>query len=190
MQDYIVHFVDAARYGLIPFLVILVVNLVTVAAMVGLGRLVGLPQNDVRMFDVLMLSACFGAIGIGIGLFLGGSRDPVVSSVVPALLTFLAAFGIYQFGKESYQPWRPVLPIALFSLILCTVCAAAFGASHRNTYLKSLRDYEEWKINYERVQIPLEYKKLEKELGLAPEKDKLAPEKNKSEKDKLAPEKK
>lgn len=158
MKEWLGHFEAVALYALAPLVVLSILNLVVAGAIAWIAKL--------RLADALMLGLSFGGIGIAVGLLVGLSRDSVVGAVVPALLTFVSTFAVYQFGKDSYQKWRPVLPVALFCLVLGTICAAAFGASERNSFVERTRRYEEWRIQYEKVEIPTRARLLEKEFSL------------------------
>lgn len=157
---------DALTYGVGPFLLIVSICLI-IAAPFSIGGKFKLPP-------LMILAFSFSSLGTGIGLFIGGSRDSVVSTVVPALLTFISAFTVYQFEKSERPEFRNVLPIALAMLVLSTVFGASFAASLRGEYVQAERRYEEWRLNYETVELPLRLAQLRRDLGLAAE---PAPEK-------------
>jgi hypothetical protein len=159
--EYFAHFEVMLLYGIIPILLISTLNLVISASLSSF--------SSINTRESIMIGISFGAIGAAVGLLLGGSQDGVVGTVIPALLTFISSFAVYQFGQEAYSQWRPILPIALLTLVFSTVCGATFGASLRNSFLENGRKYDQWKTEYERVKLPIEKKKLEKQLGFTPE---------------------
>jgi hypothetical protein len=155
------HFLAVIFYGIIPFAVFSALNFLIASLFAR--------RYQIDLADARLLGLSFGAIGIAAGLFVGASRESVVGTVVPALLTFMSGFAVYQFGKESYERWRPALPVALVCLVIGAICAATFGASQRNHYIESQRRYEEWKMQYEKLELPLRVRQLEKQLGLTPD---------------------
>jgi hypothetical protein len=164
--EWIGHFKAVGLYAIAPLVALSIVNLIVASLIAYYARI------DLSSSQLFGLS--FGGIGIAVGLLMGFSRDSVVGAVLPALLTFLSTFAVYQFGKSAYQRWRPVLPVALFCLVFGTICGAVFGASERNSYVEHQRRYEEWRIQYEKVEIPTRAKLLAKQLGLTEEKPKAA----------------
>jgi hypothetical protein len=169
MREWIGHFQAVALFAIAPLIVFSILNLIAARALAWYA--------GIRPADALLYGLSFGGIGIVVGLMVGLSRDSVVGAVIPALLTFLSGFTVYQFGKTSYQRWRPVLPVALFCLMLGTICAAVFGASERNSFVEHTRRYDEWRIQYEKIEIPMRARLLEKQLGLPSEKPKEPAEK-------------
>jgi len=162
MREWIGHFEAVLLYGIAPLVIFSALNSLVIG---GLAR-----SSRIAMRDAQILGLSFGGIGIAVGLLTGLSRDSVVGAVIPALLTFLSTFAVYQFGKDAYQNWRPMLPIALFCLVFGTICAAVFGASERNSFVDRTRRYEEWRLQYEKVQLPIRRKQLEHQLNLPPPK--------------------
>jgi hypothetical protein len=160
-DEWLGHFEAVALYAVAPILAFSLLNLIVALSLARLAK--------IRAADAILYGLSFGGIGIVVGLMVGLSRDNVVAAVVPALLTFLSGFTVYQFGKDSFRRWRPVLPVALFCLMLGTICAAVFGASERNTFVDRTRKYEEWRIQYEKVEIPTQLRVLQKQLGLPAE---------------------
>lgn len=162
MHDLIGHFKATLYYGIVPVAVFSILNFLVAWLIAHFG--------SIAKREACIYGLSFGAIGIAVGLLTGLSRESVVGAVVPALLTFLSGFAVYEFGKSSYQELRPVLPIALVCLILGTICAAVFGASERNSYNQRVHRYEEWRLNYEKVELPIRREQLEQQLKLTPEK--------------------
>jgi hypothetical protein len=154
-------FVSALLHGIAPFIAIAIVNFLAATLIAWFAG------EDAT--DAQLLGVAFGGIGAAVGLFMGASRDSVVGTVVPALLTLLSSVAVYQFGADAYRRWRPVLPIALFCLVLGAVGAGAFGASERERSIDRSHEYDEWRVQYEKLQIPLQLKKLERDLGLLPD---------------------
>lgn len=158
MKEWLGHFEAIALYALAPLIALSILNAAVASIIARLAKL--------KVGDTLLLGLSFGSIGIAAGLMVGLSRDSVVGAVLPALLTFISTFAVYQFGKDAYQKWRPILPVAILCLVIGTLCAAAFGASERNSFVEHNRRYDEWRIQYEKLEIPLRVRVLEKELGL------------------------
>jgi hypothetical protein len=102
------------------------------------------------------LIAAFGAVGGVLGFAGGNSREPVVGTLLSALLTFLAGLLTYLFSREELSQWRPVIPYCIIVLLL----NALFGLSAGSTYRGKFDDYqEELKkrlLRYERVELEVE----------------------------------
>jgi hypothetical protein len=158
MKEWLGHFEAVALYALAPLFVFSFMNAVVAYFVAVFAKL--------KLGDTVLLCLSFVSIGIATGLMVGLSRDSVVGAVLPALLTFVSSFAVYQFGKDAYQKWRPILPTAIFCLVLGTLCAAAFGASERNSFVEKNRRYEEWRIQYEKLEIPIQARILEKKFNL------------------------
>jgi hypothetical protein len=160
MSEYWGYFAATFWYGILPLISFSFLNLVCAYA-IAKATSIDLPAS-------LRFGVSYGGIGIAVGLLTGLSRESAVGTVIPAVLTFLSGIAVYQFGAESDQNIRPVLPIALLCLILGTICAAVFGSSERNSYDKLTHRYEEWRLNYEKVELPIRREQLERELKLTP----------------------
>ncbi|KAF0123679.1 MAG: hypothetical protein FD152_3258 [Xanthobacteraceae bacterium] len=123
------------------------------------------------------ISLTFAIAGIVVGYFVGASRQPVVAALLPAILTLIGAIAAYAFGKDSLVELRPVVGYALAALMLGALSGTVHGQSVRAVALAAEeirnqqkeamnRRYEEWRLNYERVELPLRLETLRKQLGL------------------------
>lgn len=169
MAIFLGHLEVAFKYGFMPFLIIQIISIIMlsiISVVFGICR---------RYIFVIGLS--FSSLGAGIGLFMGTARESVVGLVVPALLTFISAFAVYQFDKKADTDLRNALPVAIALLVLSTVCGAMFGAAVRTENVDAERKYAEWRLRFENVELPLELEQLRRELGLSagPAAEKPAP---------------
>lgn len=162
MTLYLQHFETALAYGLMPFLIIQIVSIIILILISIVFKI------DRR--NLFFIGISFSALGAGIGLFMGTARESVVGLVVPALLTFISAFAVYQFDKKTDPDLRNALPVAIALLVLGTVCGAMFGAALRKENVEEERKYAEWRLRFENVELPLELEQLRRELGLPSEK--------------------
>ena len=90
------------------------------------------------------------------GLFMGASREPVVSVTLPALLTFVSGFSAYLFSKDAVGKLRTAIPISILVMIVSAVFCATFGGSMRDTRAKFERDYAYWLKRQETLELPLQ----------------------------------
>jgi hypothetical protein len=88
----------------------------------------------------------FALLGAVVGDCVGVSREPVVGTVIPAVLTLFAAFGGYAFTNEGLAKIRPVIPFCLFALVLLTLHWVFVGAKPRLSY-------EIWHARFEKVDL-------------------------------------
>lgn len=132
-----------------------------------------LPAHDL----IVPISLTFAIAGIVLGYFVGASRQPVVAALVPAILTLIGAVTAYALGKDSLAELRPVAGYALAALMLGALSGTVHGQSVRTLALAAeevtagqkldaTRRYEEWRLNYEKVELPLRLQVLRKQLGL------------------------
>ncbi len=123
--------------------------------------------SRIRIQDSIPAIIAFGTLGGLIGLFTGASKTPVVGSLLPALLTFMAGILTYLFTRDSLSELRPIIPYCIISLIAAGIFGGFFGSEIRKTHIVGERRYEEWRLRYEKVELPiiLKVKEFEFELG-------------------------
>jgi len=153
-------YAETLKYGVLPLV-----------GIVGLTVLIGLAAGHalkLKTREVVLLSLAFSAIGAVTGLFMGGSRDSVVGTVVPAFLTVVSGLATYQFAARgrTYESWRTILPVAIACMFLAAVAGATFGASMRKQQEQAQRRYAEWLLRYERVTLPVEADQFRQKSGL------------------------
>lgn len=153
-------FVSSLIYGLVPFLITAsVAALISTAAAWAVGS--GWRQT-------LPLSAAFASVGATTGLFMGASRDSVVGAIVPAFLTVVSGLAVHQFAKRGdiSERWRTAIPFGIVAMFTGAVAAASFGAAMRHQSEVQAQKYEEYRLRFERVTLPLELAKVRKDAGL------------------------
>lgn len=131
---------------------------------------------------LIQFAFLFGLVGASMGLLLGASREPAVNAFLPAILTLLGGMIVYVFPKkearisllasgekETPDPQfvRSFVMVAISALMISTVTGANFGASVRQASEEFDREYERWKLHYEKVEMPLELQQVQKALGLS-----------------------
>ena len=99
---------------------------------------------------------------------MGASRDSVVGTIVPAFLTVVSGLAAYQFAAPGkvYETWRKSLPVAIACMFLAAAAGATFGSAMRNQQEEAVRRYEDWKLRYEQVELPIEAEQWRQKLGL------------------------
>lgn len=99
------------------------------------------------------LLVAFGFLGGIIGASIGASLTPVVGTVLPAIITFIAGILAYLFGKDSLEMWRPVIPYCVTALSVSALVSSFYGGTVRRDYQEYERNHERWRLHYEKVQL-------------------------------------
>jgi len=124
------------------------------------------PPKPPRQFAIFIL--VFGLLGAVIGVLTGSSRESVVGSVLPAILTLITAFLTFSFTSEGLKPVRTVIPYCLFALLLNTVYWVYIGSKIRTDAETSpyyvQRAHNE--LRFERIDLELEKAQKFKAAGL------------------------
>lgn len=118
--------------------------------------------------DKVLFVCAFTALGAAIGLFMGASRQPAVTVILPALLTFITGFAAYLFSKESEKAFLEAVPAAIMFLILAAVFCGTIGAAMRRSSESFDREYAQWLARYQTVQLPFELELAKAKLRASP----------------------
>ncbi len=116
-------------------------------------------KSGIKFQGSAMAIVAFGSLGGVLGFAVGNSRQPIVGTVLPALLTFITALLGYLFSKEQLSEWRPVIPYCITVLVLNAFIGLCSGGIVRGKYEDFERDYQRRLMEYEKVD--LEVKKAE-----------------------------
>lgn len=157
------HFLNSIFLGLVPVLVITLF----------LGAF-SFAFKEVRKNKLLLrIIFLFSVTGSVLGLLLGASREPAVQAFLPALITLLAGVIFYalpnedsvisfgsiigadtssDIGSLSYR--AEFVITAISSLMIAAVMGSFWGGSIRSIKEQDLNRYEEWRIQYEQIEIP------------------------------------
>ena len=111
----------------------------------------------------------FALLGTVTGIAAGNSREPAISAVLPALLALVTALCGYAFTVEGLKTLRPVIPFCILALMLSSIYGLAFGATLRSKNDKYAKDYNQWLLHYQTVELEIEKAQKFKELGLQAE---------------------
>jgi hypothetical protein len=103
------------------------------------------------------------------GIVAGNSRAPAISAVLPALLALVTALCGYAFTVEGLKKLQPAIPFCILALMLSAVYGLAFGASLPSKNDKYAKDYNQWLLHYQTVDLEIEKAQQFKKLGLQPE---------------------
>ena len=123
----------------------------------------------------------FGLLGGISGLCTGASRESVVGSVLPSLLTLMTALCGYAFTKDGLAKMRSVLPFSLIALLLAAVYCAFVGSKIRfENELYSAKEQRNL-LYYERVDLETAKAIQLKALGVAVSDIEIKPSDNVSE---------
>lgn len=110
-------------------------------------------QSFKRTFPIIL---AFGFIGGVAGLSAGLSREPVIGTVIPAMLTLVSGVLGYLFGKEHLKEWRLVIPFCIFILTANTCVGLFIGSQMRGKSEEYDKQYNEWLLHYEKVDLEVE----------------------------------
>ena len=119
------------------------------AILTGVSRLSG---KD-RLKDRWIFIFAFGLLGGVIGYSSGNSREPVMGTILPALLTFVTALLGYIFGKEALQPFRSLMPYCVASLVIHAFFGLSLGSMARGRFDDFERAYQKRLLLYEKVEL-------------------------------------
>lgn len=106
----------------------------------------------------LPLIMAFGFLGGVTGLSVGLSRVPVTGVVLPAMLTFASAVLAYVFAKENDTRWKLIIPFCLIVLSFNSLLGLFVGSQMRGKHEDYERQYNEWLLHYEKVDLEIEKK--------------------------------
>jgi hypothetical protein len=95
-----------------------------------------------------------GVAGFSAGL----SRVPVVGTVIPAMLTLVSGFLGYLFGKEHLKEWRLVIPFCILIFTFNSLIGLFIGSQMRGKSEDYERQYNEWLLHYEKVDLEADKK--------------------------------
>jgi hypothetical protein len=155
---YLEHYLTALVFGLGPIIVFVGILHLMMAAIqrIVIGKI---------EWSYQYYALPFTCLGVMTGLVTGASRTAAVGSVMPAALALISALLAHFFAKEANATSRYVLPVAIVLVTLGLALGATFGASMRLAAEAIDRDREKERIRFEKVQLPLELKKVERELA-------------------------
>lgn len=123
---------DAAGGALIFAIFIIVV----------VGYLLGLSTESKLVVNIGKV-APFGLLGVVIGYIAGSSAEPLVG----ALLS-------YAFAKDAGDDLRTILPYSVACLCMAALAGMVAGKYGRVAFDDYQRSYDQWKMRYEKVDIP------------------------------------
>ena len=165
-----IHFLNAFFLALVPIVLISLISGLVVFLLVSRR-------------GVVKISLVFSVSGSVLGLLLGSSREPSVNAFLPAIITLLSGLLVYILPKEetlraiaataeeaqspTFQ--RDFVVASILGLMISAGMGAMWGGSVRSFKEQDNLRYEEWRTEYEKVKIPLEYRKLARDLNLPPE---------------------
>ena len=95
---------------------------------------------------------------------MGASRVGVVGAILPAVVTLVSGYLAYMFTRDSHLVYRHIVPACIIALIFSASSGAFYGASIRNLDRENNRKWEKHLIEFKEIQIPLNKRKLERDL--------------------------
>lgn len=101
----------------------------------------------------------FALVGGVAGVISGASMEAIVGAALAAILALVSSLLAYLFGQVSLRVWRPVIPIAITSLLASTLVGIVFGGSRRTQLLVQTQALEWEKFQNEQVIAPVDKEK-------------------------------
>lgn len=107
----------------------------------------------------------FSYLGGMLGITTGSSETPVLGTLLPALLTFITGLLAYLFNHKDVGEYKPLIPMSLMCLMICSVFSVFLGTTIRSQQIKFDREYEVWLLK-EKSTIELNKLLNKKKAGL------------------------
>lgn len=111
--------IEALFYGALPIGILLL-------AFYGVLRFV-FKMTSQKLAIALM----FVSFGGFLGIFITTSRDPILSSILPLIITFVSGYVAYSFKKDDSVLNVDVVPVAVICLVFSATLGAFFGSELR-----------------------------------------------------------
>ena len=121
MNELLTNFVAAGR-ALSALSPILAAVLVASLGLAGLYRLI----DGTTFPNALLVFAGFSIFGSTIGVFMGASSSPIVTSVLPPIIFLIAGYMAYVGSKDFPTEVKVMLPGAVFLLLLNLLFSAFY----------------------------------------------------------------
>jgi 4-amino-4-deoxy-L-arabinose transferase-like glycosyltransferase len=106
-------------------------------------------------------------LGVLLGFFTGNSRSATVQALLPALLTFIAGMAAYLASKEALASWKSIVPSGLVAMLLGVVLSVSHGLALKRLAVLEERDFEQRKIEFEKVQLEVKRQLMLKSVGIS-----------------------
>lgn len=145
----------APSYDAVSQIVTLLIQ-ATVAAIL-LSILVGVIAafaSKKSFWEALVFVMPFGWLGTVSGLIAGSTKEAIVGALLTGMLTIVGAMLSYTFSRESLVQWRTLLPFAVILLSVGVLGGLSIGQYDRTADEKFDRDYAEWLMLHEKVDLP------------------------------------
>lgn len=146
---------DIARGVVLPFAVVIAgVTLISTLAAALMWK------TRARLFVPLILM--FASLGGTLGIFVGASQTPVVGDLLPALLTFVSGLLAYVVTKKDspVSGWRRAMPFCIVALLFAALTTSFLGSSIRGDKEERDKRYNEWLLEFEKVDLEVDKARL------------------------------
>jgi hypothetical protein len=91
---------------------------------------------------VVVLFVGFSVMGCMLGLLMGASRNPIVATALPVIVTLFSGILAYLFSKDALEHYRVGLPWIILGLASFVAFGAAFSALGRSNAERHLSNYD------------------------------------------------
>jgi hypothetical protein len=149
------------RFVIFPVLVCTAI--VSLPLILGYRRMAG--KKGAGMWLFIVVFALLGGIA---GICTGASRQPVVGTVLPGILTLMTAVFGYAFTREALAEARGVIPFSLVAMLLAAVYCAFVGSKIRFENETFAGRSQQDLLRFERVDLEVEKAIKMKAAGIVP----------------------
>lgn len=147
----------AFKVGFLP--VAVAVTLVTLPVYL-LARFI----SKLNAHGQLIFLMAFGSLGALLGYSAGASKQSIIGTVLPTLLTLITLMLGYIFSKETLPHLQPIIPYCLLVLILNSFFCLILGGRVKRQNEEFEREYNRRLLWYERVELEVEKAKQLREV--------------------------
>jgi 4-hydroxybenzoate polyprenyltransferase len=134
------------------FLPVVVAVALSASAVYLIARFIGKLRASGQLIFLLALSSLGGFLGYSAG----ASRQSIIGTVLPTLLTLVTLLLGYVFSKKSVPELQPLIPYCILLLVLNAFWGLFVGSEIRARSEDFERDYNRRMLYYERVELEVE----------------------------------
>jgi hypothetical protein len=136
-------------------------------AIISLPLIIGYKKAQKKApLSTALFVVVFALLGAIAGICTGASRQPVVGTILPAILTLMTALFGYAFTREGLAEMRPVIPFSLVAMLLAAAYCAFVGSKIRFENEIFATESQHALLRFERVDLEVEKALKLKQAGI------------------------